>query len=132
MSFTPEQQDLRFQCLKLADGDVTKAATYAAFVFGSAAVVGEVLEAEPVTAKAKGAKPKADEPTPRSAAEVVVAEDALKVEYKDVQVAVMALNKAKGRQAVVDLLKTFDVEHAIKLPEANWPAFIAAADAGIG
>ncbi len=117
---------------------VPLAASLYAFVIGGAstATAGEVLDADPAPAKTK-AKAKTDTPAPDLAAPQEHSVDDAKaddtaVTYPQVQAAVVALAKAKGRQAVLDAFKDFDVDHATKLTEGQWAPFIAAAEKALG
>jgi hypothetical protein len=53
-------------------------------------------------------------------------DDEQAVAYTDVQKATNDLAKAKGTSAVRTILGTFDVDHATKLTEEQWPNYIAA------
>lgn len=55
-----------------------------------------------------------------------------KLEYFHVKKAVASLSMAKGRDAVVELLAEFDVDHANKLTEDQFAGFIARADEIVG
>ena len=77
-------------------------------------------------AKAKPAPaPKAEEPVVPAPAPAPAAEPA--IPYTDVATAVTDLAKAKGRQAAVDLLASFDVARATELKAEQYASVIAAA-----
>jgi len=88
-----------------------------------------------------GSKPATEElPTP-TPAKLAKAENPAKVEkaptpapvpetptvtYDEVKAATGALAKAKGRDAVLAVLGKFEVDNAVKLPQAMWAGYVEA------
>lgn len=110
------------------------------FVFGSASVVdGGVAEADapllPADPPKRGRKPKSETNAVGVSEEVVqdnkpepptpaAAPAAPKVEYAAVQAAVVSLLEAKGPEAVVAILKKYDVATAKVSKPEQWPGMV--------
>ena len=100
------------------------------------AVAPKATKAKPTPEKeaANDAAPVAEEITPEEPKAGPVEENTTpeEITYPDIQTAVKNLAAAKGRNAVIDVLDTFGVDHASKLQTTQWAEALEALVAKLG
>jgi len=89
----------------------------------------EAAPAAPAGESVEEATAPSTEPTATDApATEAAAAPTEKLTYADVSAATIGLIKVRGRDAAISVLKSFGVTKADQIPEARWPAYLAAVE----